>query len=79
MLDNDVDGLQIAIQQMSTAQVEIVEDFAALVAAARNNGMPDLVVVNTALLGDTEGTDWWRNSTDSDLDTPIPVIFLSDR
>jgi len=78
VLDDDVDGLQMLIQQMRAAQVEIVEDFAALVAAARNNGMPDLVVVNTALLGDTEGTDWWRNSTDSDLDTPIPVIFLSD-
>jgi diguanylate cyclase (GGDEF)-like protein len=78
VLDNDVAALQMLIEQMSTAQVEIAEDFAALVAAARNNGMPDLVVVNTALLGDNEGTDWWRNSTDSNLDAPIPVIFLSD-
>jgi len=78
VLDNDVADLQMLIEQMSTTQIEIVEDFAALVAAARDHGMPDLVVVNTALLGDTEGTDWWRNSTDSDLDIAIPVIFLSD-
>ena len=78
VLDNDVAALQMLIEQMSTAQVEIVEDFDALVAAARNDGMPDLLLVNTALLGDIEGTDWWRNSTNSDLDAPIPVIFLSD-
>jgi diguanylate cyclase (GGDEF)-like protein len=78
VLDNDVAALHMLIEQMSTAQVEIAEDYAALVAAALDNGMPDLVVVNTALIGEAEGTDWWRNSTDSDLDTAIPIIFLSD-
>jgi len=40
--------------------------------------MPDLVIVNTALLGGVDSTDWWRNSTDSDLETAVPVIFISD-
>lgn len=78
VLDNDVEGLQMIIEQMSSAQVEIAEDFSSLVAAALEHGMPDLVLVNTALIGNIEGTDWWRNSTDSDLDTALPVIFLSD-
>ena len=78
VLDNDVEGLQMIIEQMSNAQVEIAEDFASLVIAALDHGMPDLVLVNSALIGNIEGTDWWRNSTDSDLDAALPVIFLSD-
>ncbi|MCP4333742.1 MAG: diguanylate cyclase [Gammaproteobacteria bacterium] len=78
VLDDDVAGLQMIVQQMSKTQVEITDSFSSLVAAALEHGMPDLVLVNTALIGDIEGTDWWRNSTDSDLDSALPVIFLSD-
>jgi diguanylate cyclase (GGDEF)-like protein len=78
VLDNDVPGLQMIIEQMNNAQVEIAEDFGGLVRAALDHGMPDLVLVNTALIEGAEGTDWWRNSTDRDLDATIPIIFLAD-
>jgi diguanylate cyclase (GGDEF)-like protein len=78
VLDDDVIGLQMIIQQMHKAQVEIADSFSSLVAAALEHGMPDLVLVNTSLIGEIESTDWWRNSTDSDLDSALPVIFLSD-
>ena len=77
VLDNDLHSLQTIVTQMRDAQVEVFGSFAELVAAALNHGMPDLVIVDTALLGGVEGTDWWRNSTDSDLETAVPVIFLS--
>lgn len=79
VLDNDLSSLQVIVSQMRDTQVEVVEDFARLVAHALNHGMPDLVIVNTALLGGVDSTDWWRNSTDSDLETAVPVIFLSDK
>ena len=63
---------------MRDAQVEVVGEFTALVASAVNFGMPDLVIVNTVLLGGIDSTDWWRNSTDSDLEAAVPVIFVSD-
>ena len=78
VLDNDLQSLLMIIEQMRNAQVEIVEDFDSLVVSALNHGMPDLVLVNTALIGDIDSTDWWRNSTDSDLDATVPVIFVSD-
>ena len=78
VLDNDVPGLQMIIEQMNNAQVEIAEDFGGLVRAALDHGMPDLVLVNTALIDGAEGTDWWRNSTDRDPDATIPIIFLAD-
>jgi diguanylate cyclase (GGDEF)-like protein len=78
VLDKDLRSLQMIIEQMRTAQVEVVDNFPKLVASALSNGMPDLVLVNTALIGGIEGTDWWRNSTDSDLDATVPVIFISD-
>jgi diguanylate cyclase (GGDEF)-like protein len=78
VLDNDLQSLLMIIEQMRNAQVEVVEDFDSLVVSALNHGMPDLVLVNTALIGDIDSTDWWRNSTDSDLDTMVPVIFVSD-
>jgi diguanylate cyclase (GGDEF)-like protein len=78
VLDDDVEGLRMLVQQMSRAQVEITDSFSSLVESALEHGMPDLVLVNTSLIGDIEGTDWWRNSTDSDLDSALPVIFLSD-
>jgi diguanylate cyclase (GGDEF)-like protein len=63
---------------MRDAQVEVVGEFTGLVASALNFGMPDLVIVNTVLLGGIDSTDWWRNSTDSDLEAAVPVIFVSD-
>ena len=78
VLDNDLQSLQLIIEQMRAVQVEVVEDFGQLVASVLNQGMPDLALVNTALIGGVEGTDWWRNSMDSDLDTAVPVILVSD-
>jgi len=77
VLDNDLQSLQMIIEQMRGAQVEVAKDFVGLIASALNNGMPDLVLVNTAMIDGIESTDWWRNSTDSDLDTSVPVIFVS--
>lgn len=77
VLDDDIGDLRTILQQMKDAQVEIVRDFATLVASAVERGMPDLVLVNTALIGGTEGTDWWRSSIDPSIDTSLPVIFLS--
>jgi diguanylate cyclase (GGDEF)-like protein len=78
VLDKDLHSLQMIIEQMRAAQVEVVDNFPKLVASALSNGMPDLVLVDTALIGGIESTDWWRNSTDSDLDAAVPVIFVSD-
>jgi diguanylate cyclase (GGDEF)-like protein len=78
MLDNDIDSLRMLIEQVPEAQVEVVSDFPGLVASAVNHGVPDLVVVNTALLGGVDNVDWWRDSTDSDLDSTLPVVFISD-
>jgi len=77
VLDDDVPGLLMILEQMSRAQVEIVGDFDDLVTSAMDFNLPDLVLVNTALTGGIEGTDWWRNSTDMPLDSALPVIFLS--
>jgi len=78
VLDKDVPSLQMIVGQMQDVQVEVVEDFARLVASAVNFGMPDLVIVDTALLGGIDSTDWWRNSTDTDLEATVPVIFVSE-
>jgi len=42
--------------------------------------MPDLVIVNMALISDLKSKDsgWWRNITDSDFETAAPLIFVSD-
>ncbi len=78
VLDTDVDSLRMLIEQMRDAQVEIMGSFAELVSSAVNLGMPDLVVVDTALIGGTDSADWWRDSTDSDLEIAVPVIFVSE-
>jgi diguanylate cyclase (GGDEF)-like protein len=78
VLDNDVPALQMLIQQMNKAQVEIVENFSALQETVQDFGMPDMVLVNTALIDVTEGADWWCNATELDLDAAIPVIFVAD-
>ncbi len=77
MLDDDADSVRQVVEQMRDAQVEVVTDFASLVDAALNQGMPDLVLADTALLGGIDDTDWWRNETDSDLDIAVPVVFVS--
>ena len=78
VLDDDVASLRMIIEQMRAAQVEIVRDFDSLVEKALGHGMPDLVVINTALVHDTEITDSWRNSSAADLDGALPFIFVSD-
>lgn len=78
VLDNDLPALQMIIEQMSNIQIEIVEDFASLVEAGLERGMPDLVMANTALIEDRESTEWWRHSGDTDLAGALPVIFLSE-
>ena len=80
VLDNDVPALQLIIEQMNSTQVEIMADFESLLTTALEHGIPDLVLVNTALIGDTADSDcdWWRNSADMQLDSALPVIFLSD-
>ena len=77
VLDNEVDSVRMIVEQMRNAQVEIAPDFATLVASALEQGVPDLVVVDTALIGGIESTDWWRDSADSALDLAVPVIFVS--
>ena len=78
VLDQDLQSLQMIIEQMRDAQVEVVDDFRGLIAAVLDRGTPDLALVNTSLIGGVEGTDWWRNSMDTDFETSIPIIFISD-
>ena len=78
VLDDDMDDLRTVLDQMSDCQVEFVRDFSALVTSALDHGMPDLVLVNTDLIGGLENTDWWRNSPDPNMDTTLPIIFLSN-
>lgn len=78
VLDDDVVALRTIIEQMSAAQIEVVKDLDSLVATSLEQGMPDLVVVNTALIHDTEINDSWRNSSAADLDGALPFIFISD-
>ena len=78
VLENDVSSLQMIIQQMHDCQIEVVKDFNSLVALVRDQGMPDLVIVNMALISGFENHDWWRNTTNSDFETAAPVVFVSD-
>ncbi|MDJ0776816.1 MAG: diguanylate cyclase [Gammaproteobacteria bacterium] len=78
VLDSDEASVRMIVEQMRNTQVEIVPDFSTLSATAVQQDMPDLVIVDTDLLGDVDSTDWWRDSTDSDLDIAVPVIFVSD-
>ena len=78
VLDRDIDSICMVIEQMRDAQVEIAGDFSSMISSALNRGVPDLVLVNTAMLGDIEGTDWWRDSIDSDMEAAVPVIFVSE-
>ena len=78
VLDKNVHSLRMLIEQVPEAQVELVADFSGLVASAVNHGVPDLVLVDTALLGGIDNVDWWRDSADADVDSELPVIFVSD-
>jgi len=78
LLDDGVDCLRMLIEQLPEVQIEVAADFPGLVAAAVNNGVPDLVLANMSLLGGVDNVDWWRDSSDSELDVALPVIFLSD-
>ncbi|MGD8348057.1 MAG: diguanylate cyclase [Gammaproteobacteria bacterium] len=78
MLDRDVHSLRMLIEQVPEAEIEVVMDFPGLVASAVNHGAPDLVLVDTALLGGIDNVDWWRDSADADVDSSLPVIFVSD-
>ncbi len=78
VLDNDAVSLRMIIEQMHDAQVEVVEDFIGLIAHARSFGMPDMVIVNTSLVGSISGSDWWRNWTNSDACPAIPVIHITE-
>jgi diguanylate cyclase (GGDEF)-like protein len=76
VLDNDVQSLQMIIEQMHDVQIEVVDDFIGLIDHALNLGMPDLVIVNTELIGNISASDWWRNWTNSDLDPAVPIIHI---
>ncbi len=78
VLDDDPDSLRIVIEQMHDSQVEVAEDLMGLIAQARNLGMPDLLVVNSGLVGQQGGSDWWRNLTNSDPDPSIPIVHILD-
>lgn len=76
VLENHAPSLRIIVEQMHDAQVEVADDFIGLIAHARNLGSPDLLLVNTRLIGEVSGSDWWRNSTNSDPDPEIPIIHI---
>ena len=79
VLENDADCVRSIVEQMHDAQVEIVEDIIALIAHARNLGMPDLLVVTAALIENVDGADWWRNATNSDPDLEVPILCMLDQ
>ena len=78
VLENDADCVRGIVEQMHDTQVEVVEDIIALIAHARNLGMPDLLVVNAGLIENVSGADWWRNATNSDPDPAVPILYLLD-
>lgn len=79
VLDNDAPSLRTIVEQMHDIQVEMVEDYIGLIAHARNLGMPDLLIVNTALVGILSGSDWWRNSTNTDPNPAMPIIHILEQ
>ena len=78
VLDNDARSLRMIIEQMHDTQIEIVEDLIGLIAHLRNLGMPDLLMVNSSFIENVSGSDWWRNSTNSDPEPAIPIIHILD-
>ena len=78
VLDNDFVSLQMIIQEMKDCQVEVVKDVNSLIALARERNIPDMVIINMAMIDYSESSDWWRDTTDLDMVTSVPVIFVSD-
>lgn len=78
VLDNDARSLRMIVEQMHDTQIEVVEELIGLIAHARNLSMPDLVMVNSSFIENVSGSDWWRNSTNSDPDPTIPTIHILD-
>lgn len=78
VLDNDLPGLQMIIQQLRSAQVEIVQDVAAMASLIKAQGVPDLVIVNMGLIDYRQSDDWWRSSMGLDMENSVPVIFTSE-
>lgn len=78
VLDNDAKSLRMIVEQMHDTQIEVVEDFIGLIAHTRNLGMPDLLIVSSSFIKNVSGSDWWRNSTNSDPDPAIPIIHILD-
>lgn len=78
VLDNDAKSLRMIVEQMHDTQIEIVEDLIGLIAHVRNLGMPDLLMVNSSFIENVSGSDWWRNTTNSDPDPAIPIIHILD-
>ncbi|MCP4431477.1 MAG: diguanylate cyclase [Gammaproteobacteria bacterium] len=78
VLDDDLASLKAIIQQMQGSQVEVVKNVESLVSLVREQGMPDLIIVNMALINYSECDNWWRDTMNSDVETAVPVIFLSD-
>ncbi len=78
VLDYDAQSLRMIVEQMHDTQIEVVEDFIGLIAHARNLGMPDLLMVNHSFIENVSGSDWWRNSTNSDSNPAVPIIHILD-
>ena len=78
VLDNDAKCVRMLVEQMHDTQIEVVEDLIGLIAHARNLGMPDLLMVNSSFIENVSGTDWWRNTTNSDPDPATPIIHILD-
>ena len=77
VLDRDVDSVGMIIEQMRETQIEIVEDFSQLVHSAINQGKPDLVVLDTDMIGGEDDTDWSFDSSGSELEFAVPVVYTS--
>jgi len=78
VLDTDIDCIRMVIEVMRDTQVEIVQDLVSLNESTLNLGIPDLILVNTAMIEENKVADWWYNSAYANFDTSVPVIFVSD-
>lgn len=78
VLDDDVTSLKMIIREMHECRVEVAKDTRSLLALVSERSMPDLVIINMSLIDYSETRDWWRDTTDLDIVTPVPVIFVAD-
>jgi len=79
VLENDVPSLQMIIRQMQDCQVEVVKDFESLMSLVKDQGMPDLVIINMAFISSVKNHDWWRDTTKFEFETAVPVVFVSEQ